>query len=105
MNIKQHVFILIILYSSFAAATEVDATICRSDADETVFKALAKGKVKVLAVCPKKGIYFVEVRSSDEEMKIFQNYILASNLKVTKITGWKEKIEIGSKIIMVEFEY
>ena len=105
MNIKQHVLIIMFLYSSFTVATGIDATICRSEVDEKVFKTLAKGKMEVLAVCPKKGIYFVEVRSNDEEMKIFQNNILASNLKVTRIADWKEKTEIGSKVIMVEFEY
>ena len=55
------------------------------------FKELAGPDVQVLAVCPKKGIYFVEIKAEENDIVKFKQDIEQSDIKVTKITTWKKR--------------
>ena len=86
-------------------AAEIKPTICRSEPDEKEFRTLAKDNVVVVAVCPKKGLFFVEILAKDKDVKEFKPRIKDSDLKVTKITDWKTKTLTGSRVLLVEYKY
>ena len=90
---------------SLSFAGDPEPTICRSEPDEIEFKELAGPNIQVLAVCPKKGIYFVEIKADENQISQFKKNIEKSDLKIVKISTWKENTKIGSKVIMVEFNY
>lgn len=83
----------------------VESTICRSQKHEDQFRALAKGTVSVLAVCPKKGLYFVELFGDDHDVSRFKELLMASDLKVIEVTDSESETSIGSKVIKVHFSY
>ena len=91
--------------SSIAIAEDISSTICRSNHDEIIFKKLSGPNVQILAVCPKKGLYFIEVLAEPKDISEFKENIFKSDLKITGISVYKEKTEIGSQVLMVEFEY
>jgi L-2-hydroxyglutarate oxidase LhgO len=99
------VFLLIFFSTQASFAESLKPTICRSAKDEITFKELAGGNAQVLAVCPKKGLYFVEFVANERGTIQFKEKVKNSNLKVTEITTYKEETETGSKVIMVQFEY
>ena len=94
---------LILISLSFAGDPE--PTICRSENDEIKFKKLAGPNIQVLAVCPKKGIYFVEIKADEKPIIQFKQNIEQSDLEIIKISTLKENTEIGTKVLMVEFKY
>jgi hypothetical protein len=96
---------LISLLASSAYSGDPDSTICRSSTNELKFRELAGPHIQVLAVCPKKGLYFVEIRGEGNDILQFKKAIKQSDLKVTKITTWKDKTNIGSMVLMVQFNY
>ena len=71
LNMKTLLSILILSLSNTALlmAAEIKPTICRSELDEKVFHTLANNNVVVVAVCPKKGLYFVEILAKDKNVK------------------------------------
>jgi hypothetical protein len=73
--------------------------------DEIYFRKLSGPNVNVLAVCPKKGLYFIEVFAEPKDISKFKKNILESDLKVVDISVYQEKTKIGSQVLMVEFEY
>ncbi len=99
------IILSIILSASCSYAENSKSTICRSSTDEIKFKELAGPNVQVLAVCPKKGIYFVEIMADINETIDFKEKIKKSDLKVFEIKTWKEQTKIGSQVLMVKFNY
>ena len=104
-NMKGLVLLIIGLStaSPMAYATEDVATICRSEADEQKFREIADGSVEILGVCPKKGLYFVEVRGAPDRIDLFKNYVEESGIRIRRISDYRDTDH--SRIIMVEFEY
>jgi hypothetical protein len=84
---------------------ELNPTICRSNEGEIFFRKLSGPNIQILAVCPKKGLYFIEVLAKPKDILEFNQKILKSDLKVIDISVYKKKTKIGSQILMVEFEY
>ena len=101
------IIILFILgmFTSISFSEELSPTICRSNDDEIYFRKLSGPSVQILAVCPKKGLYFVEVIVETKDISEFKEKILKSDLKVTELSVYQKKTRIGSQILMVEFEY
>ncbi len=99
--------ILLFILGTFTISfsEELSPTICRSNYDEIVFRKLSGPKVQVLAVCPKKGLYFVEVLAETMALKEFKENIFKSDLKVIEISEDQKKTRIGSQVLMVKFEY
>ena len=96
---------MILIAMPFSYADDATSTICRSHADEIKFKELAGPEIQVLAVCPKKGMYFVEIKTEKNDISQFKKNIEQSDIKVTNISIWKKKTKIGSMVLMVEFNY
>jgi hypothetical protein len=105
MKILTIILLFILVVSSISFAQDITPTICRSNDDEIFFRKLSSPKVQVLAVCPKKGLYFVEVFAEPKDISDFKEKIFKSDLKVTGISVYKKKTETGSMVLMVEFEY
>ena len=100
------IVILIVLSTcAISFPNEFRPTICRSNDDEIYFRKLSGPDVNVLAVCPKKGLYFIEVFAEPKDISKFKKNILESDLKVVDISVYQEKTKIGSQVLMVEFEY
>jgi len=99
------ILVSIFLIVSISYAAGIDPTICRSAIDEKKFKDIAGPDINVLAVCPKKGMYFVEILARENQISQFKEKILQSNIKVLEIKTWKEKTQIGSLVLLIEFEY
>lgn len=86
-----------------ASAAEDTATICRSEADERKFREIADGSVEILGVCPKQGLYFIELRGASDRLDLFKTQVEESDIKVLRISDYRNTHH--SRIIMVEFEY
>jgi hypothetical protein len=100
------IVILIVLSTcAISFSNEFRPTICRSNDDEIYFRKLSGPDVNVFAVCPKKGLYFIEVFAEPKDISKFKKNILESDLKVVDISVYQEKTKIGSQVLMVEFEY
>lgn len=106
-KMKFFTIVILILLSTFAVSfsKELSPTICQSSEDEIYFRKLSGPNVQVLAVCPKKGLYFVEIFGEPKDISEFKEKILKSDLKVVNISVYQKKTKIGSKVLMVEFEY
>ena len=105
MKILLSILILSLSNTALLVADEIQPTICRSEPVEKKFRTYAKDNIIVIAVCPKKGLYFVEILAKDKDTKEFKYQIKYSDLKVTKITDWETKTLTGSRILLVEFDY
>lgn len=105
MKILPLIPLLLTFDPTFLLAAETEPTICRSAPDEERFRSFAEAKIEVLAVCPKKGLYFVEILANGSDVEEFKARIKAGDSTVTKITNWKAETSVGSRVLMVEFEY
>ena len=105
LKIAYVLFMVLTFSATLSSARDVQPTICRSQPDEDRFRSLAEGKVDIIAVCPKKGLYFLEIVGAESDVNEFKDRIRRSDLKVTNITEWRSITETGSKVLLVEFEY
>jgi hypothetical protein len=105
MKIFTIILFLILCTFTISFSEELNPTICRSNDDEIFFRKLSGPNIQILAVCPKKGLYFIEVLAKPQDISEFNEKILKSDLKVLDISVYKKKTKIGSQVLMVEFEY
>ncbi len=82
-----------------------DATICRSAEWEQKFREIAAGSVEILAVCPRKNSFIIEIYGKESDISIFKQLTSISDLRVTSIEDMGESLKTGAKLLKIEYSY
>ncbi len=83
-------FSMIFLLLSVVLLYADDASICRDEQWERKFREITGASIEIIAVCPKKHSFYVEVMGTDNEMSLFKQMLRSSDLGVTSIQEWGE---------------
>jgi hypothetical protein len=80
--------IVILLNVNYVGAD--DASICRSEQWEQKIREISGTSIEIIAVCPKKDSFYVEVKGTRNELSIFKQMLRSSDMGVVSIQDWGE---------------
>lgn len=80
--------IIILLNVTYVFAD--DASICRSEQWEQKFREISGASIEIIAVCPKKKSFYIEVMGTKSELSIFKQMLRSSDMGVVSIQDWGE---------------
>lgn len=103
MRVLSLVFFLFVFSPALLVAAEIEPTICGSEDDARKLRTIAEGAVEVLAVCQKKGYFFVELLGQESEVEEFKSRLSGCRPNITEITDWISETTTGSRVLMVEY--
>ncbi len=67
-----------------------DASICRDEQWEQKFREITGASIEIIAVCPKKDSFYVEVIGTDNEVSLFKQMLRSSDMGVISMQDWGE---------------